>query len=102
MPTPSQRQLERHIRASAENSSCLVLTKHARQRMRQRRVSLPMLVETLQRGTLVRPPEPDMKHPGVLCRMERFVAGVNVAAVVYVEFPAPTLVVVTVIDLDGD
>lgn len=43
-----------------------------------------------------------MKHPGLLCRMQHFVAGVQMAAVVYVEYPAPALVVVTVIDVNGD
>ena len=102
MPDPSQRQLERHIRASAGDSANVVLTAHARQRMRQRQVTLPMLLETLKRGVLARPPEPDMKHPGLLCRMRHFVAGVNVAAAVYVEYPSPLLVVVTVIDVNGD
>lgn len=48
------------------------------------------------------PPEPDMKHPGLKCRMRYFVAGVDVAAVVYIEHPAPDLVVVTVIDVSKD
>lgn len=48
------------------------------------------------------PPEPDMKHPGLLCRMQRFVAGMQVAVVVYVEYPATDLVVVTVIDVKKD
>jgi len=43
-----------------------------------------------------------MRHPGLLCRMQRFVAGMQVAVVVYVEFPAADLVVVTVIDVKKD
>lgn len=42
-----------------------------------------------------------MRHPGLKCEMRRYVAGVNVAAVVYVEHPAPRLIVVTVIDIEG-
>ena len=99
MPSPTDRQLERHIRASAADSSNVVLTKHAQQRMKQRRITPPMLNETLVHGTLARPPEPDMRHPGVKCEMRRYVAGVNVAAVVYVEYPLPALIVVTVIDV---
>ena len=37
-----------------------------------------------------------------MCRMQRLVAGVNVAVVVYVEHPAPDLTVVTVIDVRKD
>jgi hypothetical protein len=47
-------------------------------------------------------PEPDMKHTGLKCRMQRYVAGVQVAVVVYVEYPATNLVVVTVIDVKKD
>ncbi len=101
MVNPSQRQIERYIRNSAADSANVVLTQHARLRMRQRHVSLAMVLETLRRGTMARPPEPDMRHPGLKCEMRRFVAGVNVAVVVYVEHPAPRLVVVTVIDIEG-
>ena len=43
-----------------------------------------------------------MKHPGLLCCMQRFVAGMQVSVVVYVEYPATDLVVVTVIDVKKD
>lgn len=80
----------------------MVFTTHARQRMRERYINDPMLLETLRQGRITQPPEPDMKHPGLKCRMRRFVAGVEVVAVVYVEYPAPSLVVVTVIDVQKD
>lgn len=102
MGQPSTRQLEKHIRLSAENTSNIVFTTHARQRMKERRINDPMLLETLRMGRLALTPEPDMKHPGLKCRMQRFVAGVQVAVVVYVEHPAPELVVVTVIDVLKD
>lgn len=70
--------------------------------MRQRRITLAMVLDALQRGTLARPPEPEMRHPGLRCQMKRYVAGVNLAVVVYVEHPAPELVVVTVIDVGKD
>ncbi len=98
---PSQRQLEKHIRLSAADSAHVVLTNHARLRMNQRRITMPMLMEALQRGVLTRPPEPEARRPGLRCQMQHFVAGVNLAAVVYVEYPAPELVVVTVIDVGG-
>ncbi len=40
----------------------------------------------------------DLKHPGLLCRMQRFVACMQVAVVVYGEYPATDFVVVTVMD----
>lgn len=102
MSVPSHSQLEKHIRASASSSSNVVWTVHARERMRQRLITDPMALETLQKGRLALSPEPDMKHPGLKCRMQRQVAGVNVAVVVYVEHPEPELTVVTVIDVKKD
>ena len=43
-----------------------------------------------------------MKRPGIKCRMQRFVSGIQVAVVVYIEYPSPDLVVVTVIDVKKD
>ena len=63
-------QLERHIRQSAQDSSHIIYTKHARQRMRQRLVNDPMVLEVLRLGSLATPLEPDMKHPGLLCRKD--------------------------------
>jgi hypothetical protein len=100
--SPSDRQLEQHIRQSAKDSTNVVYTTHARTRMRQRHVNDPMVLEVLRLGSFALPPEPDMRRPGLLCRMQRFVAGMQVAVVVYVEHPATDLVVVTVIDVKKD
>lgn len=70
--------------------------------MRERHVTDPMVLEVLRTGRMVLPPEPDMRHPGLVCRMQRVVAGVHVAVVVHVEHPAPELTVVTVIDVKKD
>lgn len=58
-----------------------------------------MVMETLRMGVIRQTPEPDIKFPGVKCRMERLVSGVLVGAIVAVEYPAPTLIIVTVINL---
>ena len=102
MAIPSNRQIEKHIRSSAGDSANVAITYHARTRMRQRQINEQMVLDVLRKGNLVLPPEPDTKHPGVLCRMQRFVAGVTVAVVTYVEYPAPGLTVVTVIDVKKD
>ncbi len=46
-----------------------------------------MVLEALRMGRFGLPYEPDMKHPGIVCRMQRFVAGQEVAVVLYVEHP---------------
>lgn len=98
---PSQRELELHIRASAQDSANVAWTNHADVQMRRRKLNRGMALEALRHGRLIQPPEPHVRHPGVSCRVERFVAGVQVAVVVSVEFPAPDLVVITVIDVNG-
>ncbi len=98
---PSDRQLERHIRKSAEDSANVAWTTHAERRMLERRITRAMAMEAIRQGVLSRPPEPEIAFAGLKCRMERFVAGIEVAVVVYVEHPAPHLTVVTVIDVNG-
>ena len=63
----------------------MVYTTHARTRMRQRQVNDPMVLEVLRLGSFALPPEPDMKHPGLLCRMQRFVTGIQVVTVLDVK-----------------
>jgi hypothetical protein len=99
---PSARQLEKHIRASAADTANITRVAHAEQRMRQRKITKAMALDVLRHGVFSRPPEPEMKAPGLRCRMERFVAGTHVAVMVYVEHPAPDLTVVTVIDVNGE
>jgi hypothetical protein len=70
--------------------------------MRQRFINDPMVMDVLRNGIMASKPEPDMKYTGLKCRMERYVAGVQVSVVVYVEYPATDLVVVTVIDVKKD
>lgn len=79
----------------------VLFMRHARARMKQRHITLTVVYEVLQRGVLAMPPEPDPRYPGVRCRMRRYVAGMNVDVVVYVDHPEPDLVVVTVIDVGG-
>lgn len=99
MSQPSIHQLERLIRDSAADSHHIAFTKHASRRMRQRGITRIMVLEALRMGCIKLTPEPDMKFPGLKCRMQRLVSGVLVGAVVYVEYPAPDLTIVTVIDL---
>ena len=102
MAPPSDRNLEKRIRLSAVDSANVVFTAHSRLRMRQRYINDPMVLDVLRNGIMTSKPEPDMKHTGLKCRMQRYVAGVQVAVVVYVEYPATDLVIVTVMDVKKD
>lgn len=99
MANPSQHQLERHIRRSSADSSNVAFVKHALDQMRARHVNQAMALEVLRMGRMHRPAELDIRFTGLKCRMEHFVAGLNVAVVVAVEYPQPGLTVITVIDI---
>jgi hypothetical protein len=99
MAGPSIQQLEKHIRKCVLDDSNVVFVNHAHQQMRKRLINRPMVMEVLRMGRIHLPPEPDIRFSGLKCRMERFVSGMNVAVVVAVEYPEPSLIVVTVIDI---
>jgi hypothetical protein len=58
-----------------------------------------MLFDVLRGGMIRREPEPDIRHSGLKCQMERFSAGVNIAVLVNVEMPSEGLIVITVYEL---
>lgn len=99
MATPSLPQLQKHIHAHALDTLNVLISKHAKKRMRERHVTLTMVYEVLQQGRMRRPAEPDDRYPGQRCEMLRMVCGVNLAVVVYVNMPKPDLLVITVYDV---
>ena len=99
MPEPSHTQLQRHIRTCALDTSNVFLTHHAIERMNERGATPAVIYEVLQAGVLHGEPEPSMKHPGLVCRMRRWVCGESWEVCVAVEYPQPDLVVVTVYEL---
>lgn len=98
--TPSNAQLERHIRTCALDTANVFLTKHAIERMQERGATPAMVYEVLQSGLLTGVPEPSIKHTGVVCRMQRCVCGENWVVCASVEYPQTDLVVVTVYELE--
>jgi hypothetical protein len=93
-------QLQRLIRQRGSDPAAVFLTDHCRQRMRQRQIGWLLVLDVLRQGRLHRPPEPDVRHTGIVCRMEHFVAGRHLAAAVALDDADPGVLVVTVIDLE--
>ncbi len=93
-------QLQRLIRERSAHAGAVFLTTHCRLRMKQRRVSMALLLDVLRHGRMRRPAEPDPRHGSLLCRMEHFVAGRELAAAVALSDDEPGVLVVTVIDLE--
>ena len=95
----SKKQIERQIRERALNTANVLLTDHARKRMRERRITLAMVYDVLRKGILVREPEPSLRHEALECRMERYVEGRDIGVVVAFEIGATGLPVITVMDI---
>ena len=96
----SMAQLQRLVRERSGNPAAVFLTNHCRLRMKQRHVTLPLLFDVLRYGVMRRAPEPDTRHGSLVCRMEYFVAGRQLAAAVALDDDNPGVLVVTVIDLE--
>lgn len=92
---------EKHVHRLALESASIRFTVHARTRMSQRGIVDAMVLECLRRGVIRRAPEQNIKTGWYECRMERYTGGKNVAVVAAVEESDPSVMVVTVIDLDG-
>ncbi len=92
---------ETHIRRLALDTESIRFTVHARSRMAQRGIAVAMVLDCLRRGAIRRPPEQNIKTGWYECRMERYTGGKNVAVVAAVEEANPSVIVVTVIDLDA-
>lgn len=89
-------QLQKHIRAIANDTAVVFITVHASARMRQRRVTRQEVFEVLRQGVIRQPPEPEAAKGTLLCRMTHYIAGRNLAAVVALNDEHPNVVVVTV------
>ena len=92
---------EKHIHRLALESGSIRFTLHPRTRMLQRGIVVAMVLDCLRRGVIRRPPELNIKTDWHECRMERYTGGKNVAVVVAVDESDPSVIVVTVIDLDA-
>lgn len=100
MPKISKKQLEEHIREAAKESINVSITVHASSRMNERGINRLMVFDVLRHGVIRGIPEPDIRHTGVKCQVERYVSGMNVAVVVNVDFPSDGLIVITVFEVN--
>jgi hypothetical protein len=90
-------QLERHIRQIAKRPVQIHWTRHAKQRMRQRRVNIEDALECLRKGQIGLPPEVDIKSALLLCRVQWYGGERDLQVCVGLDDEDPELIVVTVI-----
>jgi hypothetical protein len=95
----STAQLAKHIRAVAQDSIRVRLTHHAKVQMKARKVAALEIHECLKLGTIRRQPESNEEKGSLECRMERYVSGRDITALVALCDEDPNLVVVTVFEI---
>ncbi|MBF0168853.1 MAG: DUF4258 domain-containing protein [Alphaproteobacteria bacterium] len=82
------------IREAAEDTSRIVLTRHAELRMRQRRITMKQVIACLRLGVMTEGPALDIKGCWT-CRVERMVAGDNVKVALAID-PVAKIIIITV------
>jgi len=94
--TKSVPQLQKHIRTLAKDTARVAIVSHASARMRERKISRLEVLECLRQGIIRQAPEPDLKTAALRCKMEHYIAGRDIAAIVALSDDHPGLLVVTV------
>lgn len=88
----------RIIQAAAADSARVFLTHHAKQRMKERKITLTQILDCLRRGRISEPPHRDI-HGNWKCNVSRFHAGEDVTVSVGIKRDEQTgdfLIVITV------
>jgi hypothetical protein len=80
------------LREIAEDSARVIFTKHANQRMRQRKVSPVQVIACLQRGTISEPVALDM-HGNWKLTVSHRVAGKDLNVAVAIDVPSRAIVI---------
>ena len=92
-------EVERLVRKQATVNANVRLTNHALARMRLRHITREEVFLVLCRGKLSKIPETNLTLGSLECRMQRFMAGRELAVVAAISDDDPTVVVVTAIVL---
>lgn len=90
-------ELGRHIRNAAKDTSKIIITDHAKLRMKQRKVVYQEVVHCMREGRLLNPAEPG-KNGNLVCSMNCYGSSRNIQVCVALSDEDPNLIVVTVID----
>jgi hypothetical protein len=85
-------EAERAIRALAADPGRVVVTHHARIRMRQRGISFETVLAALRRGAVIDDPSRDVRGNWT-CRVRRFAAGEELTVAVAIEWETGVLVI---------
>jgi Domain of unknown function (DUF4258) len=95
----SKSQLQSLIRTVSRDSSRVAFTDHVLIRMKERQITREMALKVLQKGLLIREPEPNLAKGNIECRMEKFTTGRDIGIVVALTDDHPSLLVITAMEL---
>ena len=90
-------QIQRHIRAAAQDTVAVFFSTHAKKQMARRKVLRGEVMECLRCGLILRVPEPNATKGNLEVRMQHYVAGRTLQVVVALCDEDPDLLIVTVI-----
>jgi len=90
-------ELSKHIRKAAKDTSKIIITDHAKLRMRQRKVVYQEVIHCMRNGRLLAPAEPG-NAGDLVCSMNCYGSSRNIQVCVALSDENPRLIVVTVID----
>lgn len=76
---------ERKVQGLARTCGSVVWTKHAKQQMRKRAITMMVALDVLRNSVINKEPEQDILTGHTKCRMERYCAGKPTSVVVAVE-----------------
>ena len=97
---PRKIVLEKLIQEISKDSKCISFTFHCLSRMKERQITRMLVFEVLRNGLIKREPELDIATGHLKCRLEKFVAGRELAIIVAMENTFATKgVVITAIDV---
>jgi hypothetical protein len=101
MSKRSKSQLEQHIRQVVKDDTArIVFMHHARIRMKERRITMPMALDCLRSGRILLTPEPNILYGTTECRMQHYSAGRHIGLVVAVSETDPGLIIVTAMNIE--
>lgn len=92
----SQAQLAKHIRLVSKTSGSVFFTAHVKKQMAKRKISTLEVFECIRMGTIRREPELSDDQESLECRMERYIAGRELAVIVALCDDDPNVILVTV------
>lgn len=91
--------LRRLIAKTASDSERVQVTRHARKRMQERKITLAQVLKVLQEGVVVEHAHQDI-HGNWCCKLEKLVAGDRVGVVASLKEQNGTVVVVITVMTD--